>query len=65
MESLLTAKEVAKILKMTVRSPFTGFSAKDVFQRPSESHLPPHVGTPPKLRSLLRNAPRFEANSAD
>ena len=64
MESLLTAKEVARILKLTVRS---------VYRLQREGRIPASFRIAPsssrwnaaEVAEFVRSAPRFEAKSAD
>ena len=64
MEKLLTAKEVAGVMKMTVRS---------IYRLQREGRIPASFRIAPstsrwdaaEVAEFLRNAPRFEANSAD
>ena len=64
MEALLTAKEVARILKLTVRS---------VYRLQREGRIPASFRIAPstsrwnaaEVAAFVKNAPRFEAKSAD
>ena len=64
MESLLTAKEVAKILKLTIRS---------VYRLQREGRIPASFRIAPstsrwdaaEVAEFVRNAPRFQVKAAD